>query len=102
MTESESKSSAGVMKKTLRLDDLDQILEKLFKREHLSESTVKMVCRKAMEILSNEPNVKPVRAPVTVVGDVRFRKYFLNLPTHPHKQTNNNNNTGTWTILRCD
>ena len=67
----ESKVTSQQQKKKVKLDDLDEILERLFKREHLSESTVQMVCERAKEVLSNEPNVKPVRAPVTVVGDVR-------------------------------
>ena len=91
-------SSSLTKKKSLRLDDLDEILERLFRREHLSESTVKMVCEKAKEILSNEPNVKPVRAPVTVVGDVRPLSHSLTL-THSHTHTHT---TGTRTILRRD
>ena len=81
-------SSSLIKKKSLRLDDLDEILERLFRREHLSESTVKMVCEKAKEILSDEPNVKPVRAPVTVVGDVRplSHSYSISL-THSHIST---------------
>ena len=87
-SESKVTSSSLIKKKSLRLDDLDEILERLFRREHLSESTVKMVCEKAKEILSNEPNVKPVRAPVTVVGDVRPLSLSLTLThSHPHTHT---------------
>ena len=43
---------------------------------------------KKKEILSNEPNVKPVRAPVTVVGDVRPLSLSLTLThSHPHTHT---------------
>ena len=59
----------------LSMQDLDKILEKLFKREHLSEATIKNICEMAIEILSNEPNVKQVQAPVTVVGDVHGQFY---------------------------
>eukprot|EP00940_MAST-03C_sp_MAST-3C-sp2_P000025 g25.t1 len=59
----------------LSVQDIDKILEKLYKREHLSEATIKKVCDMAIEILTNEPNVKVVQAPVTVVGDVHGQFY---------------------------
>ena len=76
MATSHDESKVAVQKKkSLKLDDIDEILERLFKREHLSERTIKLLCQKAVEILSNEPNVKPVSAPVTVVGDVHGQFY---------------------------
>jgi serine/threonine-protein phosphatase 2A catalytic subunit len=36
----------------------------------LSESEVKQLCNKAKEILQKESNVQPVKAPVTVCGDI--------------------------------
>lgn len=59
----------------MSINEIDKALEKLFRREHLSEGTVKRICDMAMEILTNEPNVKPVQAPVTVVGDVHGQFY---------------------------
>lgn len=50
--------------------DLDGQIERLLKCEYLTESEVKALCEKAKEILSQESNVQPVRAPVTVCGDI--------------------------------
>lgn len=36
----------------------------------LSEVQLKELCEKAKEILKNEPNIKEVRAPVTLCGDI--------------------------------
>lgn len=47
------------------------------KGELLSESTVKLLCAKVKEVLVQEDNVKPVQAPVTVVGDVHGQYYDL-------------------------
>jgi len=50
--------------------DVDQCIEKLLRCEIIDELAVKYVCEKVKEILIEESNVQPVRAPVTVVGDV--------------------------------
>ena len=50
--------------------DVDQCIEKLLRCETLDELAVKYICEKVKEILIEESNVQPVRAPVTVVGDV--------------------------------
>jgi serine/threonine-protein phosphatase 2A catalytic subunit len=36
----------------------------------LTEYEVKQLCQKAKEILSKEENVQPVKAPVTICGDI--------------------------------
>lgn len=48
------------------MSDLDRQIEQLKNCEPLSESEVKALCLKAMEILVEESNVQRVDAPVTV------------------------------------
>eukprot|EP00798_Chlamydomonas_sp_ICE-L_P017623 gene17623-23964_t len=50
--------------------DLDDQISRLMKCQPLTEKEVKSLCEKAKEILAEEPNVQPVRAPVTVCGDI--------------------------------
>lgn len=50
--------------------DLDANIAKLLKCEPLPEADIKALCEKAKEILAEEPNVQPVRCPVTVCGDI--------------------------------
>ena len=50
--------------------DMDKYLELASKGELLDEACVKIICSKVREVLSLEDNVKSVRSPVTVVGDV--------------------------------
>ena len=50
--------------------DVDHYLEKARRGEVLEEIAIKVVCTKVKEILALEGNVVPVRAPVTLVGDV--------------------------------
>jgi serine/threonine-protein phosphatase 4 catalytic subunit len=57
--------------------ELDQLIEKLRKCEYPSEPEVQNLCQKAMEILAEEPSVKPVSAPVTIVGDIHGQFYDL-------------------------
>jgi serine/threonine-protein phosphatase 2A catalytic subunit len=48
--------------------DLDDQIARLLNCKHLAEAEVKALCEKAKEILAEEPNVQPVRCPVTVCG----------------------------------
>ena len=50
--------------------NLDANIETLLHCKPLTERDVKQLCEKAKEILVKESNVQPVRAPVTVCGDV--------------------------------
>jgi hypothetical protein len=50
--------------------DMDKYLELSAHGELLDESCIKVICSKVREVLSMEDNVKSVRSPVTVVGDV--------------------------------
>ena len=50
--------------------DMDKYLELSAQGELLDESCIKVICSKVREVLSMEDNVKSVRSPVTVVGDV--------------------------------
>ena len=50
--------------------DLDECIERLYKKELLAESVVEAVCAKTKELLMKESNVVHIAAPVTVVGDI--------------------------------
>ena len=50
--------------------DLDECIERLYKKELLAESVIEAICAKAKELLMRESNVVHIAAPVTVVGDI--------------------------------
>ncbi len=49
---------------------LDGWIQGLMDCKPLAEADVRTLCEKAKEILAEESNVTPVRAPVTVCGDI--------------------------------
>jgi len=57
--------------------NLDKQIEQLLECKPLPEAEVKNLCDKAKEILSEESNVQPVRAPVTICGDIHGQFYDL-------------------------
>ena len=57
--------------------DIDRYLEQASKGELLDESCIKVICAKVREVLVQEDNVKNVRSPVTVVGDVHGQFFDL-------------------------
>ncbi|KAL0891097.1 hypothetical protein Bca101_015080 [Brassica carinata] len=59
------------------MSDLDRQIEQLKRCEPLSESEVKSLCLKAMEILVEESNVQSVDAPVTLCGDIHGQFYDM-------------------------
>lgn len=50
--------------------DLDECIERLYRKELLADSVVEAICSKAKELLMKESNVVHIAAPVTVVGDI--------------------------------
>ena len=50
--------------------DIDALLERVFRKETLSEKEVTGVCEHVKEILKRETNMQHVTAPVVVVGDI--------------------------------
>lgn len=52
------------------MSDVDQWIEKLYNCILLSEQEVKKLCDKAQEIFHAESNIRPVKCPVTVCGDI--------------------------------
>lgn len=59
------------------INDLDAWITKLLGCTPLSENEVMSLCDKAREVLVEESNVQPVRAPVTVCGDVHGQFHDL-------------------------
>jgi len=59
------------------LGDLDALIEKLKLCQFPTEAEVQSICQKATEILAEEPTVKHVPAPVTIVGDIHGQFYDL-------------------------
>lgn len=50
--------------------DLDECIERLYKKQLLADSVIEAICAKAKELLMRESNVVHIAAPVTVVGDI--------------------------------
>lgn len=61
----------------LMTDDLDRFVAHTMECKTLPESDIVALCAKAKEILTKESNVQPVRAPVTVCGDVHGQFHDL-------------------------
>eukprot|EP00620_Florenciella_sp_RCC1587_P021412 CAMPEP_0182570096 /NCGR_PEP_ID=MMETSP1324-20130603/10518_1 /TAXON_ID=236786 /ORGANISM="Florenciella sp., Strain RCC1587" /LENGTH=151 /DNA_ID=CAMNT_0024784441 /DNA_START=26 /DNA_END=478 /DNA_ORIENTATION=+ len=57
--------------------DLDAQIERLKKRENLTENEALQLCGLAKQILAEEQNMHTVAAPVTVVGDIHGQFYDL-------------------------
>lgn len=50
--------------------NLDLAIEQLYKGEILSELTIKEICERLKETFLYQPNVLPIKAPITVVGNI--------------------------------
>jgi hypothetical protein len=50
--------------------DLDECIDRLYRKELLADSVIEAICAKAKELLMKESNVVHIQAPVTVVGDI--------------------------------
>ena len=50
--------------------NFEELLERAYKGELLKELEIKLICSKLKEILAKEENVKEIKSPVTLVGDV--------------------------------
>ena len=52
------------------IETIDGHIDTIMNGNTLTENEVKELCEKAKEILSEESNVAPVKAPVTICGDI--------------------------------
>lgn len=59
-----------LIKTTTANIDLDECIERLYKKELLADSVIEAICAKTKELLMKESNVVHIAAPVTVVGDI--------------------------------
>ena len=57
--------------------DIDALLERVFRKETLSEREITGVCDHVKKILKRESNMQLVTAPVVVVGDIHGQFYDL-------------------------
>lgn len=59
------------------VQDIDFMVDKLRRGEHLTESETHTLCAKAKEILMKEASVQPVKCPVTICGDIHGQYHDL-------------------------
>lgn len=57
--------------------DLDECIERLYRKELLAEPVIEAICAKTKEFLMKESNVVHIKAPVTVVGDIHGQFFDL-------------------------
>ncbi|KRX01242.1 hypothetical protein PPERSA_05828 [Pseudocohnilembus persalinus] len=69
--------SSNIAEKKAEIQNVDSWLETLYEGKQIGESEVKVLCEKAREILITESNVQPVRAPVTICGDIHGQFHDL-------------------------
>ena len=59
------------------IETIDRHIQTIMDGNTLTENEVKELCEKAKEILSEESNVTPVKAPVTICGDIHGQFHDL-------------------------
>lgn len=57
--------------------DINECLERIKDGKILTERELRLVCERVKDLLIEESNVQPVRAPVTIVGDIHGQFYDL-------------------------
>lgn len=61
----------------MEIKEQDELIDTLLKCRPLSEAQVRSLCNKAKEVLVKESNVQPVKAPVTICGDIHGQFHDL-------------------------
>jgi hypothetical protein len=74
---SSRKAPSAIVSQSKYAFDIEKYLELSSKGELLDEACIKVICSKVREVLIQEDNVKSVRSPVTVVGDVHGQFHDL-------------------------
>lgn len=57
--------------------DVDRLISQCYEKKLLPAIVIKELCEKVKEILINESNVKQIKTPVTVVGDVHGYQFHI-------------------------
>lgn len=65
------------LKATMAKVDIDEFIERLYRGELLVEEEIREICERVKHIFIEEPNIQPILAPVTVVGDIHGQYHDL-------------------------
>lgn len=57
--------------------DVDKFLAQVRRKELLDENVVRELCEKTKQVLLHEGNLRPLQAPVVLVGDIHGQFYDL-------------------------
>ena len=72
-----SKNKENFRQNLAEIQSQEEQLERLLSCKPLPEQEVRALCAKAKEVLVKESNVQPVRAPVTICGDIHGQFHDL-------------------------
>ena len=70
--------------------NLDKAIEQLKQCEPLSHNELKELCQMVSYVLMEEANIQPIKAPVTVCGDIHGQFYGIVYTKTIQNNSNNN------------